>query len=66
MNARNVISPKNIPASLPYSATIATGLLLDRINAPGWVWGALGTVFAVVWVSVVIDISTRKETKVLP
>jgi hypothetical protein len=39
---RKVIHKKNLPVHLPLSLTIALYLLLDRSNAPGWVWGALG------------------------
>lgn len=45
-----VIKPSNLPTKAPVSFTIATGLLLDRISCPPWVWGAWGAVMILIWI----------------
>ncbi len=54
MKVRKVI--KNTPPKLPLSYTLLTYLLLDRFNAPEWLWGSFGVLFAIVWVIQIIDI----------
>lgn len=38
------IKPSSLPMASPVGFTIVLGLLLDRLAAPGWAWGVLGTV----------------------
>lgn len=39
-----------LPEGPPFSATLAWGLFLDRIAAPGWAWGAMGLIVVWLWV----------------
>jgi hypothetical protein len=46
MSKRKVISWKQMPAR-PWNwvwAAIILWMLLDRLRAPGWAWGAVGTI----------------------
>lgn len=38
------IKPSSLPMASPLGFIILLGLLLDRLAAPGWAWGVLGTV----------------------
>ncbi|MBW9334569.1 hypothetical protein FEE59_13705 [Herbaspirillum sp. RU 5E] len=62
---RNVISRKNLPVRLPMPLTISLGLLIDRLDAPGWVWGVAGTAMAIIWISAILLLAAEEETEVL-
>jgi hypothetical protein len=57
---RKVINNRNLPARLPLWSTVTTGLVLDRLNAPGWLWGALSVFFVLIWAAVIQDILTSQ------
>lgn len=38
------IKPSSLPMASPLGFIILLGLLLDRLAAPAWAWGVLGTV----------------------
>jgi len=46
-----VVSPNNLRARAPLASTILSYLLLERFEAQGWVWGVVGTLFAIVWIA---------------
>lgn len=49
MKHPKVIKLNQLPAKPPIVASIAWFLLLDRFHAPGWLWGAMGLLFAIFW-----------------
>ena len=61
MEQKKVINAKNKSVPLPVVGSIAWYLLLDKFNAPGWLWGALGFAFTIVWVAAIVDIFNREE-----
>lgn len=44
-----VLPHKRLPTRLPIWNTATAWLLLDRGQAPGWLWGAVGVLLAIVW-----------------
>lgn len=58
-----VISYKNMPVRLPVGGSCVLYLLLDRFQAPGWVWGVLGTLLAILWIVAVHKMFTQKQTE---
>lgn len=62
-NSRLVLSMTNMPLRLPWQATILLWLLLDRLHAPGWVWGAVGFLLVIVWISWLIDVCTHRNVE---
>lgn len=56
-----VISYKNMPVRLPVGGTCVLYLMLDRFQAPGWVWGVLGTLLAILWGIVVHRLFAQKQ-----
>jgi hypothetical protein len=64
-NGRRVISYANLPMSVPLSPTLLMALVLDRVVAPGWVWGAVGVLMALVWAIWLHDVLTRVNTDIL-
>jgi hypothetical protein len=48
-----VIRLQSLPTRLPIISTAVLGLLLDRIDAPGWLWGALGVIVATAWAATI-------------
>jgi hypothetical protein len=46
---KKVVSYANLPTKLPTVSTVAFGLLLDRLQAPGWVWGIYICLFSILW-----------------
>lgn len=65
MKKRKVISSKNLPMRPPLIGTLVWWLVLDKIGAPGWVWGVLGTFIFVGWIVFVVDILNRDYVDVL-
>lgn len=63
MDKRVVIDRKHLPVNLPIMGPIALGLLLDRLGAPGWLWGAVGVLVALVWVLVIVKALTHDEAE---
>jgi len=61
MKLFKVVSRKNTTASLPITSTLVAILALDRWSAPGWVWGALGVIFLVAWISSIIKLYNQEE-----
>lgn len=62
---RQVISVKNLPTRLPVTFTMVLGLLLDRYDAPGWMWGAAGAILLLIWVVAVIGKVYENSVEVL-
>ena len=61
MNKRIVVADKHVPLPfVPIFPTITLWLLLDRLSAPGWVWGAVGMIVAFLWVTYIVDFFTRE------
>lgn len=59
-----VVKYKNLPARLPVWPTIVLWLLLDRLRAPGWVWGVCGTITALGWLGSLAQLLYQKETDI--
>ena len=60
-----VISRKNFPARLPFYDTIIAGLLLDRLDAAGWVWGMFATFFILVWIGAIQAVNKQTQVNVI-
>lgn len=58
------ISYKNLPVRWPLWSSITTWLLLDRLQPPGWVWGAVGCVFALLWIILIIAFFTEEHVDI--
>ena len=65
MNKRQAICRTNLTTKGPVSATMVWILWLDWVGAPGWVWGVWGTIFAFVWVAVILDMINTEPLDVL-
>ena len=55
------IDYKNLPHTLPVNFTLMMWLLLDRFQAPGWVWGVVGTVVVLAWIGTIALIWNSKS-----
>lgn len=62
---RKVIPRKRLPANLPTMGTLVWYMFLDKINAPGWVWGVMGTLFTVFWIASIVAMFVQKEVDVI-
>ena len=62
MKTTKVIPYKNLPGRIPIWSTAVVWLVLDRLAAPGWVWGICGTIWCFIWVFSVIAIHTQEQT----
>jgi len=54
MTKLQVVSFKNLPARFPIVGTCVAWLMLDRLHAPGWLWGAIGAGVILIWTAVII------------
>ncbi len=59
---RQVVSGQQLPTRLPITGTLVVGLLLDRLQAPGWLCGAAGVLAVLFWAIVIY--CRRHETQV--
>lgn len=57
---RKEINPKYLPTRLPIVSTAVLWLLLDRMAAPQWLWGAAG-LFVLAWWAAAIYVILRVE-----
>lgn len=60
MDKQKVISRRNLPIRMPLVKTVVAYLLLDRLNAAGWVWGIVITLFSIYWLIFIIAIVTEQ------
>jgi hypothetical protein len=56
LNKHKVIPLSRMPGRLPITSTIAWYLLLDRLDAAEWVWGAMAVLVGVSWVIAFIKV----------
>jgi hypothetical protein len=61
MSKQKVVARKQLPAYPPVSLTLAIGLTLDRLHAPGWVWGAIGVYVVLVWIGWIVCFLFRDD-----
>lgn len=66
MKRRKVISRKNLPDRPPLVATVTAWLAMDRIHPPGWLWGAVGAIFLVLWMLTFVGIYHQDEIEIFP
>ena len=50
MKSKNVIDSSNFPMRLPLFNTIVAYTVLEYWNAPQWLYGVLGTMYAIIWI----------------
>lgn len=61
MPKNKVIKMNNLPTRLPFVATLVYYLVLDRFNAPGWVWGAVGVLMLLVWILAIVNLMREED-----
>ena len=59
MPRKLVIHPSCLPSRLPLPATAAIALVLDRLHAPGWVWGGCGVLVLIFWAVAIYGMATE-------
>lgn len=64
MKKQKVIKRKNIESGLNLSLYVIIYLLLDRFNASPLVWGIVGTLCAIVFISTIISIFSQKKVDI--
>lgn len=57
---RKVLSTDCLPWRLPIFPSITLWLLLDRVRAPGWVWGVVGSFMFAIWCGAIYEMSTQR------
>lgn len=60
-----VLRYDNLPGKLPIFPTLTTLLALEYWNAPEWLYGVLGVIFAFVWGASIWRILTQKAVDLL-
>ena len=61
MKQWTVISRSCLPIRLPVLSTLVAWLVLDRLNAPDWVWGAIGVCYAILWIAAIAVVLNEKS-----
>lgn len=62
---RRVIAGKNFPARAPLLLSLVAWLVLDRLGAPQWMFGVVGTVLVILWIVWLWDVTTRIDVDVI-
>ncbi len=50
------IHPSNMPLRLPVTSSVVLYLLLDKLQAAGWVQGVAYTIMGLIWIVAVVAI----------
>lgn len=61
---KKVIKLENLPAKAPAPLTLSTAIALDFWNAPGWLWGALGLLFIMIWGAAIYKMVKEKPVDI--
>jgi len=54
-----VIAGSQLPIRLPMTSTLVWYLLLDKLNAPAWIWGAMGVIMGLLWCVAIVAVAKR-------
>lgn len=49
MEKNKVLNPRSLPTKPPITISVVTYLLLDKLNAVGWVRGVVWTIIVIFW-----------------
>ena len=59
-----VLHPHQEATKLPFTWTVVIGLLLDRLHAPDWLWGVIGTLMVALWALLLWRIRVEEHVKI--
>lgn len=60
---KKVIDRKYLPSRLPVTGTAFWIFILHQYHAPGWLWGVIGTIFVVTWITVIAAVILEERVK---
>lgn len=63
---RKVIHWRNLPSRPPLLLTVVGWLVLDKIQAPDWMWGVAWTLFGFIWMAWIVNLFNEKVTDIFP
>lgn len=63
--SKRVIANNNLPTRLPLWSTATWFLLMERFNAPQWLWGSLGFFFLLAWGAAIYGVVTEEKVDLL-
>ena len=59
-----VISLRNFPSRIPLTSTVVWALLLDRLDAPQWLWGAWCLLAAAIMITAIVGLCTQEKVDI--
>lgn len=62
--SKKVIEYQNLPAKPPLFGTLVVWLSLDRWHAAPWLWGAIGALMLLIWISYFYGLATQQRTDI--
>jgi hypothetical protein len=65
MKKNKVIHRKNMPVRLPTFLTVVCYLLLDRFNAPEFIWGIVTMFLLLLWIVSIYSLVKEKQIDIL-
>ena len=65
MKTKNVIKRSNLPTNSPIISGLVLYLVLDKWNAPGWIWGAVGLLYLIILINWIVETIRQKEVDIL-
>lgn len=64
MAKQKVLSKKQMPIKLPVVGTGFWLLVMDKYNAPGWLWGVVITILSIVWIALIVGVTREQSTEI--
>lgn len=64
MKERKTIATKNLPTRIPLLSFVVIYLLLDKFNAPGYVYGIVGTLAVIILIALIYGMCTEQEVDI--
>ncbi len=61
MTKKRVIKQEYLPTKLPYVGTCFWTFILYHFQAPGYVWGILGTLAVIAWIALIYAIWIEED-----
>lgn len=65
MKKRKVIDAQNLPMRCPLVGSLVLYLVLDKFDAPGWAWGAVGLLMLILWIAWIADTLNNEKVDLL-
>lgn len=65
MKRKKVINNSNLPGRLSLIQPLVFWLVLERLDAAGWVWGVVGCLVVIIWILQIVGLFIQDQVDIL-